>query len=1107
MTRSRFRVGALLAFGALAASAPVSAGPAYFRYPDLNGDRIVVAAEGDLWLASSGGGVAKRITTHDGVEYFPKFSPDGKWIAFSGQYDGNLDVFVMPPDGGEPRRLTWHPGPDQVVGWTPDGSAVLFRTPAFSPNHNAEIFSVPVGGGDPEPLPIGYAARISMDPKTGLWAFIRSSAEGATWKRYRGGTAPDIWVGDPRKAEFKKVTAFEGDDTYPMWHDGRVYFLSDMGGTMNVWSMKGDGSDRKRHTDFSDWDARQASMGPGGRIAFTLGADVHVFDPSSDSVTKLDIDLPSERTLTRVRYPNPGDHITEFEISPDGERLVVVARGEIFSVPVEDGVTLPVTRGSGARERNASFDAKGEKLVYITDEPREDEIRSIDAWGRGKPAVVKNAAEGVHYYSPYFSPDGTWVAYSDQALGVFVVPASGGSPKKVDQSESSEIRDFVWSPDGRYLAYTTRNKVEYGTIKVYDTKDGTVHAVTGPTTDDYGPSWDPDGRYLYFMSARSINPILGNQDWDNVEALRTKLYLVLLRKDVENPFANLAGMPPSKDGEKKDEEKKDKDKKDDGDEKKDDEAPKPITIDFDGIADRVVELPVDRGNYFHVEATSKKVFYLSAPLKGFADQGGVFDEAGPDNSLMAFDLEDKEAEAYTDGVANFTIARKADKLAVWKGKDEFYVFDAASKPSELGESKVSLKNVVIDLDPTEEWAQMFYESWRSEREFFWDAGLGGLDWKGIRERYATLLPRLATRSDLGDLIGEVIGELNNSHTYVFGGDPGVQTKPVSVGLLGADVEREGSAYKVTRIYRGDPADCVVAPLAAPGVGVSEGEYIVALNHRPFESGRSFYAHFENLAGKEVVLTVNSRPSADGARDVVVVPAGNEYELRYSDWVRRNREYVAEKTGGKVGYIHIPDMWKEGLIEFNTWFYPQLDKEGMIVDARWNGGGAVSQMIVSRLRRHVLSFDRARWTGTFTYPYKVLNGPFVVLTNEFAGSDGDIFPAAIQMEKLAPVIGTRTWGGVVGIGQSRPLVDGGMLTQPEYAWWDSQRGWNLENHGVDPDIVVDNLPQEVAAGKDAQIDRGIVEVMRLHGEKPPLRPEFGPARARTRDAFGKEVTGL
>jgi tricorn protease len=1091
--------------GALTLLAPAAFAKAgYYRYADLNGDRIVFTAEDDLWLVPAAGGTARRITSHEGTEYFAKFSPDGSRIAFTGEYDGNRDVYVMPAEGGEPKRLTWHPGADEVIGWTPDGKKIIFRSAAEDPNHTWHLYFVSPDGGDPEALPIGWACRLSVDPRTGMWAFNRKSRETATWKRYRGGTAPDVWVGDPAKADFHRITDFAGFDMFPMWHDGRIYTLCDRGGTMNIWSMLPDGTDQRKLTSFDTWDARWPSMAPDGRIVFTLGADLHVFDPSSNTETKLDIDLPSDRVLTRVRYPDPSQYLTEFVLSPDGDRLAVVARGEIFSVPVEKGVTLPVTHGSGARERGAGFDPKGERLVYITDAPHEEEIRSIDAWGRGEPTVVKPAGTSGWYFPPVWSPDGKWVAYADQTKTLYVTPAGGGTPTSVDRGAEGEIRDYTWSPDGRWLAYSKQLENQYSSVFVYDTRSGKSTQVTGSTTSDYSPSWDPDGRYLYFLSSRATNPILGSKDWDNVEAKSDKVYLLVLTKDGMSPLARTEGLPPDKKDETKGKKKgADKSDKKTGDE---DETPKPVTIDLDGIQDRVVELPVDFGNYVGLAATAKTVYYLGVPLEGFAEQPGLFEDEGPNGTLMAFDLEKKKAKPFLSGIAGFDLSAKAGKIAVMKDKGEIYVVPTdAPAPDDLSDAQVSLDGMVIDLDPRQEWEQIYYEGWRHERDFFWDPGMGGMDWKAIRDQYATLLPRITTRGDLQDLMGEVIGELGNSHTYVWGGDPGKSVTHVSTGLLGADVAREGAAYRVTRIYRGDPADGVRSPLREPGVNVNEGDYILAVNHIPFPAGAPFLAALENLAGKEVVLTVSDRASGGTTRDVAVKPTGSDSDLRYADWVRRNREYVAEKTGGKIGYVHIPDMWQHGLIEFDTWFYPQLDKEGMVVDARWNGGGAVSEMIVERLRRRLVSFDRSRAGDVSTYPQRVLNGPFVVLTNEFAGSDGDIFPAVIQLEKLAPVIGMRSWGGVVGIRGDKPLVDGGMLTQPEFAWWDP-RGWAIENHGVDPDIEVQDMPQDLAKGIDAQLDRAISEVMKLHQEHPPVVPDFGPVRDRSRPAYTKEMTG-
>nr|MCU0231693.1 PDZ domain-containing protein [Acidobacteriota bacterium] len=1000
--------------------------PGYLRYPDVHGSLVVFCAEADIWLTSDEGGPSRRLTTHAGNEYFPTFSPDGTLIAFTGEYDGNRDVFVVPVAGGEPRRLTWHPGPDEVVGWMPDGKSIVFRSPrAFGPG-GWELFTVPLAGdpsgNDGIKLPLGWAARLDVDPTTGAYAFNRISNEFRTWKRYRGGTSQDIWVGDPKAADFKRVTQENVSEAFPMWSGGRIWFLSDKGGTANLWSMKPDGSDRRKHTDLKDWDARWPGMGPDGRIVFMLAGDVALFDPKSGTTKTLPIELPSDRALTRVRYPDAGRFVSWYDLAPDGSRLAVVTRGEIVSVPVKEGVTLPVTRGSGARENWATYDAKGEQILFVSDASREEDIRSIDAWGREEAKVVKPAGASTWHFPPRVSPDGKWVAYADQTYGLFVMPRAGGAPVQVDRSPQAEIREYSWSPDGRWLAYSRVAANNYSSVLVYDTRDGKSTPLSGPNTFDYSPAWDPEGRFLYFLSDRFTNPILGTREWNNVEARNTKIFMVLLRPDVENPLAPNAGLPPRSDAEKKDDESKDAKKKSKGDAKDEDAAKdekkdeiKPVEIELTGLAQRVVELPVGPGVYGGLSATKGKVFWVSFPLKGMAEQPPLFGDAPPENVLMAFDLESKKAEPFVEGMSDYVLSAKANKIALRKQPGEIFVVGADAAPGpKLAEGQVKLNDVVLELDPREEWAQIYYEAWRNMRDFFWDAGMSGLDWKAVRDQYATMLPRLASRDDLRDLIGEVIGELNTSHTYVWGGDPGVQVKRVPVGLLGADLVREGDAYRIVRIYRGDPADNVRSPLREAGAGLKEGDFILAVNHQPFPNDRPWYAAFEGLADKPVVLTVNAKPVKEGARDVVVKPLGEEDKLRYADWVRTNREYVAQKTGGTIAYVHVPDMWTDGLVAFNTWFYPQLDKQGMVVDVRWNGGGAVSQMLVDRLERQLISWDRQRAGGISTYPQAVLNGPFVVITNEFAGSDGDIFPTAIQLRKLAPVIGMRSWGGVNGI---------------------------------------------------------------------------------------------
>ncbi|HSR96942.1 MAG TPA: S41 family peptidase [Kofleriaceae bacterium] len=1078
--------------GALCGSSSAFARTGYYQFPDLHDHAIVFAAEGDLWTVADTGGTARRLTTHAGGEYFPRFSPDGKSIAFTGEYGGNRDVYVMPAEGGEPRRLTWHPDQDEVIDWTPDGKRVIFRTRAGNDTTSGfewHLYSVALEGGDPELMPLGWAGRLAIDPQSKRWAFNRSSVEFRTWKRYRGGTAPSIWVGDPDKRDYKEVTKVPGAAAFPMWSGGRVFFLSDQGGTGNLWSMRADGGELKRETKLTDWDARWPSVSPDGRIVFSAGGDLHIYTPSGGKDQKLEIDIPSERQLARVRYPNAEKNATSFELSPEGERVLVVTRGEIMSVAVKNGVTLPITRGSAARERGASFSGDGKSLVYISDAPGEEELRVIDAWGRGQPRVVKPAGKTGWHFPPLMSPDGKWIAYGDQTQTLYVMPAAGGAPRTIDHSTQSEINEYVWSPDGRYLAYTVNLVTDYSMIRLFDTASGKTVSLTGSSTNDYNPAWDPEGRYLYFLSDRAANPVLDRRDEENVEIKVTRPFLLVLQRDGKNPFANTAGMPPGPG---------DADKKPDDKDKKADKKPaRPVRIDFDGLADRYVAFPVPMGNYGALTATAKTVFYAEGAIRGMAEGDGE----PPELTLLAFDLEKRKPKPFTDGVVRYRVA--GDKLAIQKKKDLFVV-DAGKPPSpeELADLRVPLQNMVVELAPQDEWKQIFDETWRLMRDFYWDANMGGVDWRAQRDKYRTLLPRLGTRGELNDLLGELIGELSTSHTYIGGGDAGVEVQPVSTGLLGIDTVRKGAGFEIGRIYRGDPADGVRSPLAEPGVDVRAGQFILAVNHRPFAAGQPFLAAFENLAEKDAVITVNARPDLTGARDVVVHLLGSERKLRYADWVRRNREYVASKTGGKVGYVHLPNMGAEGLIAFDTWFYPQIDKQALIVDVRWNGGGFVSQRILERMRRKVIAVFHSRGGSTATYPVRSVDGPLVVLTNEYAGSDGDIFPTVIQLDKLAPVIGMRSWGGVVGIRGDKPLVDGGQPTQPEFAFWDPHQRWGTENRGVIPDIEIQNLPQDVARAVDTQLDRGLTEVQKLMAQHPAPKRDFGQIPDRSRKAFEK-----
>ena len=1101
-------------FVALALSVGVSvASPAYLRFPDLHGDTVVFNTAGDLWTADIRTGKVERLTSHPGDERYPHFSPDGKQIAFTGAYEGNYDVYVVATEGGEPRRLTWHNAMDEVVGWTPEGR-ILFRTRGLHPLGATELYTLPAQGGEPEPVPLGWAARLAQDPSTGLWAFNRIAHERATWKRYRGGMNSNLWVGDPARQDYRQITEFSGMDDFPMWWDGRLFFLSDRGGTYDLWSVTASGQDPQRHTNSGDLDVRYPNQAEDGRITYTRAGDIWIFDPRSNAEKKLDLDVPVERNLARTRYPYALSALTWFNLSPDGDRLAVVTRGEVFSVPTDDGVTLPVTRGTGARESWASFSPDGKRLAYVTDAPGEQAIMVIDAWGRGEPSTVKPAGASGWNMPMVWSPDGARVAWADQTNTLYIasVPAatpSGGKGKAaiptpsvtaVDRSEQWEITEYSWSPDGRWLAYTRMDRRDFRSIYLYDTQSRTSTRLGEGTTDDYSPAWDPEGRYLYFLSDRHVNPLLGGRDFQVIFGAPSKLCAALLRPDVKNPLLPSVGVPEAEAPVVQ--EKRERKRRRERDEGAAEPSLKPVGVELEHLADRVIELPVPAGYYGGLSATSSRVFFQSGRATGMnEDEGGA--ESPP--ALMSFDWDEKEASVFLAGVLAFDLASKGEKMAVLTGAGQISVIGTGGPPGPeaVSDGAVDLSEVVVELNPRDEWRQIYQEGWRLMRDFYWDADMAGVDWVSVRDRYAALLPRLSTREELRDLMGEVIGELATSHTYLWGGDDQMGVPAVSTGLLGVEVKRVGDAYQVLKIYHGDPADNVRSPLMEPGAEVKEGEYILAVNNQPLTGQEPFLANFEALGGNAILLTVNSKPTLEGARAVIVRTLSDDHALRYADWVRTNREYVAEKSGGKLGYLHIPNMGAAGLTTFLTWYFPQVDKEGLVVDVRWNGGGFVSQLILERLRRPVTGFDHARGGGVWTYPAAALNGPFVVITNEFAGSDGDIFPRAVQLEGLAPVIGMRSWGGVVGIRADKLLQDNGMITQPEFANWYPKEGWGVENHGVDPDIEVQNRPQDLVAGKDPQLDRAIEETLRLRAERPPIHPEFGPAPSKSRDAYRDE----
>lgn len=1134
------------AFAALLCLSGASQGAfdGYYRFPTIHGDSIVFSAEGDLWRAPASGGEAMRLTTAPGNEAFARFSPDGKWIAFSGQYGGNVDVYVMPAAGGEPTRLSWHPADDTVVGWTPDSSAVVFSSTRETAHWETYLFEVPIGGGAPTEVKIGIVGTASFGPG-GQIAFTRWATESETWNRYRGGVATDLWVGDPAAGRFTKITDYPGPDRQPMWapgpDGGRIYFTSDRNGRENLFSCRPDGSDIRRHTTHDEYDVRwpdlEAGPGSAGRIVYSYAGDLWILDTVTGKDARVEITLPSDRVRLRPRFENAAKTLDSYELDADGSHLAISSRGELWVSPAKDGRTIQLTHSSGVRERSPVFSPDGKRLAAITDQTGEQEIGLFDVRftpPQGDDKAPKPAPRGVAapkiltsrqkgwIFPPVWSPDGASIAYADLTQSLLLVDAATGDTKVVDTSPAWEITEYAFSPDGKWLAYTKPRDQESTSLCIYSLAEGKSYTLTSDFTSDHSPAWDPDGKYLYFISNRTVDPVLDERDFEHIITRTGKVYAAILAADGLSPFAPEELRPP----EAKDEEAKadNADAKDEGGDepeetdgaqpgKSDGPKPKPgakpdvkahepdltpVKIDSAGLADRIIEFPMDAGNLDSLRAVKGAVFFLSRQTKGMLDQP---EDPGPsseaDAELHRLDIEKKKDEVFIDAVKDYTLSADGSKMA-YRVADSIEIRPADSKPDPSAEDadkeSVDPSALPLEVDPAAEWAQIFAEAWRLQRDFYWAEDMAGIDWPLVRKRYAALLPRISTRNELNDLIGQVISELGTSHTYVWGGDT-ERGKGLNVGLLGADLEPDAAAgaMRFAHVLRAESWETDTPnPLLATSARITEGDYLWAINGRPCPADETVWGLLAGQAGKQVQLTVGSRADGSDARDIQIEALDDEHTLRYRDWCRRNREYVDQASGGRIGYMHLSDMDAQGLVEFIKFFYPQLKKDGLIIDVRYNGGGFVSQMIIERLARTLWAYQRPRRGATFSYPQRVHQGYKAVLINHWSASDGDIFPASFQIKKLGPIIGTRSWGGVIGIRADKPFIDGGMSSQPEFAWWEPGKGWTIENHGVDPDIVIDNTPADQAAGRDAQLDRAIAEIQKMLAANPIPHPDAPPA---------------
>ncbi|MFY9689167.1 MAG: S41 family peptidase [Candidatus Acidiferrales bacterium] len=1107
------------------------------RFPAIYKDTIVFSYGGDLWLVPSSGGIARRITTHPGLELFPKFSPDGKTIAFTAQYDGNFNVYTIPSEGGDPKQLTFLPdsiqlpermGPNnEILTWTPDGKSIVFlsRRSTYA-DWFGQPYTVPVTGGLPVQMAIPKGGLMSFSPDGDSIAYNRIFRNFRTWKRYRGGMQQQISFYNFKTNHYEEVTDLDGNDSFPMWRGDTVYFDSDRGADrrMNIWAYDTKTKQMRELTHFAEFDVNWPSMGPDS-IVFENGGYLYVFDFATEKAHKIAVYLPGDSDLTRPHWENTSKLVTSVDIAPDGKRAVFTARGDIYTVPAKEGSIRNLTQTPGINEMNAVWSPDGRWIAYLSDRSGEYELYLKPQDGVGPETRI--TTDGTMYrLPPVWSPDSKKLAFADKSLRLFYVNIDEKKPVLVDQGKYADLTDYSWSPDSKWIAYAKAADNTNGVVYLYSLDDKKISNVTTSFTNSWNPIFDPEGKYLYFLSTRDYNEVLGVYDFEFANPLPTRVFAVTLRADTPSPFAPLSDevstsspdvlkvTPPGNTTPQTPEKKTPEKPQPSANppQAAGQAAPptgaastapanQPFRIDLDGIGGRTVALPTPPGNLQTLAASKGFVYYVSAPVIGLS--GPL---PGENFSIHVFDMKERKDSVLVAGANNFALSFDGKKLLYLAPKggpaeagganNTFGIVDAAptgAAPHKAGDGELDLSGMRAEIDPLAEWKQMFFETYRQERDYFFEPSMNGVDWAKERDKYAQLLPYLGDRYDLTYIQGELVGELSNSHTYVGGGDyPDLH--PINVGALGVDFEADAASgyYRFKKIYEGENWDAALrSPLTEPGVNVKAGDYLLAVNGRPLRVPQNPYELFIDTAGQNVTLTVNSTPSDDGSRNVTVKPIASEFNLRQLDMVRTNREKVDKATGGRVGYVYLPDMEAGGLNEFVKQFFPQIRKEGMIIDVRYNGGGFVDQLIFERLRRILGGMDATRNFASTTVPDVVFNGPIVGVTNSYAASDGDIFSYFFKYYKIGTLIGTRTWGGVRGIRGEIPLMDGGYITRPEFARYNDQSQWVVENHGVDPDIVVDNTPDKVMSGHDPQLEKAIEVVMQQINEHPKQLPPRPP----------------
>ena len=1042
------------------------------RFPAIHGDLVVFSYAGDLYTVPASGGVARKLTNDaDGYEMFARFSPDGSKLAFTAQYDGNTEVFVMPATGGVPFRATYtatlgrddisdRMGPNNIVMTWKDNEKIVYRSRKQSFNSfKGQLFLASATGGPSEELPLPSGGFCSYSPDGKKLAFNRVFREFRTWKYYEGGMADDIWIYDFDTKTTTNITNNKHQDIFPMWHGNKIYFLSDRDRTMNLFVYDLATNATAKLTNYTEFDIKFPSLGDKA-IIYENGGFLYTYDIATGVSKKITVTIADDHASGRNELKDASENIVSFAVAPDGKRVVLGARGDVYTVPVKSGITRNLTESCGVNDRNVEWSPDGRYISFISDITGEDEIYIIDQDGSGEPVQITQNSD-TYKYNPVWSPDSKKLLWGDKKLRLQYVDILSKEVKLVDQATSWEMRDYDWSPDSRWISYSRPEPRSATRVWIYNIGSGDKLPVTDEWYDSRGPAFSDDGKYLFFTSDREFNPVYSNTEWNHVYQDMGKVFFVTLAKDTPNPFAPENDEVTIKEETREDGEEKKKKEKDSKENASADE--KKVKVDADGIIGRIVALPVGAGNYWNISPVGNKVYYT------FMNSGSGSPE------VKVFDLEGKKESS----IGNFGIfVISADKKKVLVSENGKYaVIDLPSAKAKVDEH-IDLSGMKVWIDLRAEWNQIFNEAWRQMRDFLYAPNMHGLDWEAIRDKYAVLLPYVNNRNDLNYIIGEMIGEINIGHAYISGGDK-PEPERVNTGLLGARLSRDASGYyRIDKILKGENwvADSR-SPLTEVGVDVSEGDYIIAVNGASTSDMTDIYQSLLGKAGKQVELTVNGSASEKGSRKVIVKPISSEANLYYYTWVQDNIRKVSEATGGQVGYIHIPDMSAQGLNEFVKYFYPQLNKKGLIIDDRGNGGGNVSPMIIERLKRELVMMNMSRNTEPSPSPGAAFNGPKVMLIDNYSASDGDLFPYQFKTLGMGTIIGVRTWGGVVGIRGPIPFVDGGSLFKPEFAPYGiNGEGWVIEGVGVEPDIRIDNDPAKEYAGEDEQLNKAIEVIL-------------------------------